>query len=286
MFLLNAKVKHKLFGIGTVVKIEGEYITVDFLRTTTKFKYPGAFESFIRAVDDNVQDQIIADIENAKKEAEDVKRLEKEQKAAEAAQKAAEEEAKRASITKKTGYTPKPVPVSQRIEGKRMIFWVFQGKSFDKEFQGGYIWAPTSNKSGTTPHHWTRLVDVRKGDIILHGCDGMLKAISVARDVCFECKQPRELEVEDLWDADGRMVECDYVSIENPIKTATFVNDIIRLCQVKYSPFDKYGNGNMGYLFEINRELAKIFVAETVRKNQYLAAIEYIDELLAEDKNG
>ena len=33
--------------------------------------------------------------------------------------------------------------------------------------------------------------------------------------------------------------------------------NIIRFCQVKYSPFDKDGNGNMGYLFDINRELAK-----------------------------
>ena len=214
-----------------------------------------------------------------------VKQLEEQRRREEEAKRAAEEEAKRAAITKRTGYTPKPVAVSQRVEGKRMIFWVFQGKSFDREFRGGYIWAPISNQAGMNPHHWTRLIDVRKGDIILHGCDGMLKAISVAKGSCFECKRPRELEVEDLWDADGRMVECDYVSVMNPIKTATFVSDIIRLCQAKYSPFDKDGNGNMGYLFEINRELAKIFVAETVRKNRYLSAIEYITELLAEDKN-
>ena len=60
----------------------------------------------------------------------------------------------------------------KRISGKRMIFFVFQGNTFDKEFNGGYIWAPISNKAGNKFHHWKKLLDVRAGDIILHGCDG------------------------------------------------------------------------------------------------------------------
>jgi len=283
MNLLGAKVKHKMFGIGKVVEVNDTYIMVTFSLRTIKFQYPTAFESFITAVDEDVQAYVMKVIENAKRDEEEKKKLEQQRRREEEARRVAEEEAKRTAISQKTGYTPKPVALSQRIEGKRMVFWVFQGKSFDKEFHGGYIWAPISNKSGTIPHHWTRLIDVRKGDIILHGCDGMLKAISVAKDAYFECKQPRELEVEDLWDMDGRMVKCDYVSIKNPIKTSAYVSDIIRLCQAKYSPFDKDGNGNMGYLFEINRELAKIFIEESVRKNQYLAAVDYIDELLSEE---
>lgn len=38
----------------------------------------------------------------------------------------------------------------------------------------------------------------------------------------------------------------------------------------------------MGYLFEINRELAKIFVEASVKQNPYLASIDYIRELLME----
>lgn len=52
---------------------------------------------------------------------------------------------------------------------------------------------------------------------------------------------------------------------------------------MKYSPFDKDGNGNMGYLFELNRELARIFVRATVKQNHYLESINYIKELLKED---
>ena len=100
---------------------------------------------------------------------------------------------------------------------------------------------------------------------------------------CFDCVQPEELVVEDLWDREGRKVECDYVKIENPIKTSDFKDDIIRFCQVKYSPFDKDGNGNMGYLFDINRELAKIFIRATVNKNNYLNSIDYINDFLNEE---
>jgi DNA-binding NarL/FixJ family response regulator len=219
-----------------------------------------------------------------------VKKAEEERRQAELAARKVEEErkiaaevVKGAAVSHKAGYIPKPVARSQRIEGKRMTFFVFQGNTFDKEFSGGYIWAPISNKAGTMPHHWTRLLDVRKGDIILHGYDGYVKAISTAKAPCYECVQPNELTVEGLWERDGRRVDCDYIEIRNPVKTSMFKDDIIRLCQVKYSPFDKDGNGNMGYLFEINRELAKIFVEASVINNSYLSEISYISDFLAEE---
>lgn len=285
MDLLNIKVKHDVFGVGIVTEFDDKYITVQFADKFSKFIYPDAFEKFIKAEDSAVQEAIINDIAVAKQVDDERRQAELAERIAEEARKADAEAAKRATVLQRTVYTPKPVARSQRIEGKRMIFFVFQGNTFDKEFHGGYIWAPISNKAGTMPHHWTRLLDVRKGDIILHGYNGYVQAISVARDACYDCTQPVELTVEELWDTDGRRVDCDYTQISNPIKTSAFTNDIIRLCQVKYSPFDKDGNGNMGYLFEINRELARIFVDASVRKNPYLASIDYISELLTEENN-
>lgn len=284
MELLNVKVKHAVFGIGTVIEFDGKYITIQFTVKSSRFVYPDAFEKFIKAEDSAVQEAILNYISAVKQNEEEKIQAELATRKAYENSKVTEDASKR-SILQRAGYTPKPTARSQRIEGKRMTFFVFQGNTFDKEFSGGYIWAPISNKAGTTPHHWTRLLDVRKGDIIIHGCDGYVQAISVARDACYDCTQPAELTVKELWDRDGRRVDCDYTQISTPIKTSDFTDDIIRLCRVKYSPFDKAGKGNMGYLFEINRELMRIIVDASVKQNPYLSSLDYISELLAEEND-
>ena len=58
-----------------------------------------------------------------------------------------------------------------------MTFFVFQGNMYEEECRGGYIWAPIANKDGLSFHHWDRLMDIRQGDIIFHGCDGFVQAI-------------------------------------------------------------------------------------------------------------
>ena len=58
--------------------------------------------------------------------------------------------------------------------------------------------------------------------------------------------------------------------------------DILRLCNVKYAPFDEDGNGNMGYLHELNCELAQIFIGTIVKANKDLADVDYVTELLRE----
>ena len=163
-----------------------------------------------------------------------------------------------------------------------MTFYVFQGNTFDRESKGGYLWAPLCSKDGGTPHHWTRMLDVQKGDIILHGCSAQVQAVSIARDKCYDCIQPSELRTEELWEPAGRRIDCEYLVLDRPIRTADYVDDILRLCNVKYAPFDKDGNGNMGYLYEINRELARIFLRGIVKANPQLANVDYISELLME----
>ena len=272
--LLNTKVIHKMLGEGIITEAGDNYVSVKFASKVSRFIFPIAFEKFITAENSDIQDMIIEEINRARNE-EHKKQAEKEM--------VRQQERTRINAEKKASANKKSVARPKRISGKRMIFFVFQGNTFDKEFNGGYIWAPISNKAGNKFHHWKKLLDVRAGDIILHGCDGYIKAISVAKTSCFDCVQPEELVVEDLWDREGRKVECDYVKIENPIKTSDFKDDIIRFCQVKYSPFDKDGNGNMGYLFDINRELAKIFIIATVNKNNYLNSIDYINDFLNEE---
>ena len=59
-----------------------------------------------------------------------------------------QQERTRVNAEKKASANKKSVARPKRISGKRMIFFVFQGNIFEREFKGGYIWAPISNKSG------------------------------------------------------------------------------------------------------------------------------------------
>jgi hypothetical protein len=271
-------VKHKTLGTGTITKFDGKFLTVSFETKVSMFQFPAAFTTFIQAADPADQTAILQEIENAK--------------AAVIEQQKASEEAKRAEIenetpVKKTAHksisTPKKAADKQeRIAGKPMTFYVFQGSTFDREYQGGYLWAPITNKSGDTFHHWNRLLDVRPGDVILHGYNGHVQAVSIARAACYDCIQPKELQTEDSWDLQGRRLDTDYIMLKTPIRTSNYTEDIIRLCNTKYAPFNRMGTGNMGYLFEINREMAKIFLNAATTANPYLKGNQTITELLAE----
>ena len=273
MKLLNSKVVHNSFGTGIVIAQNDKSIKVRFATKECKFVYPNAFESFIRCDDSDVQNAILHELDMLRAEAK--KLVEKESHVKE---KSIDEVVLRKRS--QNGDRKKVDQQQERIPGNRMIFYVFQGSTYDRESRGGYIWAPVSNKMGNTFHHWDRLLHVREGDLILHGYQGYVQAVSVARTSCYSCEQPDELRTEDLWYKEGRMVDCDYTFIRYPIKTADFKNDILRFCNVKYSPFNKNGDGNMGYLYEINSELARIFLQASMKNNSFLKEVDYVREFI------
>lgn len=269
------KIVFKSLGKGIVLEQDEENIIVEFAKETKSFKYPDAFKSFLRAEDVSIQEEIMKEIV-----AHDVKIEEEKQKeneAREALWKEKLEEMTRKSTNKSTD---KKVKRIARVDGQALTFLVFQGGTYRVESKGGYIWAPKYNHGGGTCHHWDKLMDVRKGDIIFHCADGYIRAISIAKDACYDEESPIELTQEQLWAKNGRMVDCEYIEIEEPIKHSDYKGEILKYCNVKYAPFDKDGNGNMGYLYDLNRELAKFFVEEMVAKNGYLLKYDFIQEIL------
>jgi hypothetical protein len=281
MNLVGKEIRNKVYGLGTVTNQDDQFIYVDFAAKSCKFSYPhpDTFVKLLRAEDPDVHAAILAEME-AEREAEAARKREVEEARLRALEEAARQEAECRSAGK--GSKEKPFVRQERIPGKGMTFYVFQGGTFEHESSGGYIWAPIANRAGGTCHHWDRLLDVRPGDIILHGCDAHMQAISVAQGECYEAKQPEALRTEDMWEQDGRRVDCEYEIIERPIKTSDYTEEILRHCAVKYAPFDKDGNGNMGYLYEIDRDLARVFVRASAEKNPELLEIDYISDFLAE----
>ena len=285
--MIGIKVIHATLGEGTIIEHTGDYVIVEFPTKTCKFRYPSAFENFLTTKKPEVQQQIMDLILAARKAEEEAAAKAAAEEAARRAEAAERERlAREAAVQQRANRVRNHADSHhqderiQRVGDERMIFFVFQGNTFDREYAGGYLWAPIENSTPTPPHHWTRLLDVREGDIILHGCNGYVQAISIAKGPCYPCLQPKELATEGLWDLQGRKVDCEYTYINNPIKTSDFIPDIIRLSTAKYSPFDRNGSGNMGYLYVINPDLAKIFVQESVKLNPSLASIPYIRALI------
>lgn len=273
--LIDYKVKSKAFGLGTVVEQDEKHVVVQFAAKKTTFQYPEAFRKFLTAEDEKVQQELLAEITAA-----DAAIIEEKNKAEEARK--AAEQAKLEELAEKAGRkaTSRPVKRIKRVEGQRLTFLVFQGGTFAKEYKDGYIWAPKFNQGGGTCHHWEKMLDVREGDIIIHCANGFVEAVSVAKGACFDAESPDELTEEQLWAKNGRMVKCEYTKIQKPIKHSDYKDTILKYCGVKYAPFDKDGNGNMGYLFDLNRELAKFFVEKSVIENGYLLDLECVQEVL------
>ena len=62
MVLENLQVRHKVFGLGTVVAHDGKYIKVKFDSAEKNFVYPDSFEKFLTLADGTVSDEILADL--------------------------------------------------------------------------------------------------------------------------------------------------------------------------------------------------------------------------------
>jgi hypothetical protein len=284
MDIVGQDVKHKVFGVGTIIEMDDKQIVVRFSVGLKKFAYPSAFEDYLTLLDSSVHNSIQLEILALKKAKTEAEQLEREA----AARKLAEIEnsvqhhrkqikaAKSAATGSSTSSTD-----NTRIQGKRSTFFVFQGNTFERQCRGGYLWAPAHENGNKQVSFGENLfAEVRAGDVIFHGCNGLIAAISNAKDQCYDALQPEELLSEKLWGNEGRKIDCDYTLIKYPIKTAFFRAEIKKYSSGKYAPFDKDGHGNTGYFYNLDRKLARIFIKELVKKNYELLDLNYVQELL------
>ncbi len=60
----------------------------------------------------------------------------------------------------------------------------------------------------------------------------------------------------DQWFDEGYLVSLKYHELEKPINIREKFEEISHLLPIKYSPFQSDANGNQGYLYPCNEELA------------------------------
>lgn len=131
-----------------------------------------------------------------------------------------------------------------------------QGHTYEKEKAAGIIWSPKKDKGGNLPHSWLRMKEVQEGDRVFHYVKGDIIAISVALTDYTESKKPDMMKNYEQWEDEGYLVSLQYNELDRPLNVKENFTDILPHLPFKYSPFQQDGNGNQGYLYPCNEELA------------------------------
>lgn len=159
-------------------------------------------------------------------------------------------------------------------------FFVFQNKTYNDEYRGGYLWAPKYGFTSKTHVTWKRMISIKCGDVIIHSYKKKIMAISIAEGLAYDSTRPNESFNE--WQQEGWKVDTKYIPFSESIITSDYKDDIIRIKPDKNAPFDKNGRGISGYLFEANREMFEFFInkiADVQRnedeRNRVISLLEY-----------
>jgi 5-methylcytosine-specific restriction enzyme B len=128
-------------------------------------------------------------------------------------------------------------------------WWVNQGKTWEQERRGGYLWAPTHAPNGQTKSFWNRVLDVRDGDQIVSYVRGSVVAVSTATSDGYRAERPDELPAS-LWSSDGFRVDVSYANLTRPLHREE-IPTVWRDAS-KEEPFRRDGYVKQGYLFPIS----------------------------------
>ena len=138
-------------------------------------------------------------------------------------------------------------------------WWVSQNQTYREERAGGFLWAPVQNEAGLTPFHWATMNEVRPGDVIFSYVGGKIVAVSVARTAAYDSRRPEGLG-EDLWEDAGKRVEVEYRDLDRPLPIAEIVAELKVLLPERYSPLNRFGTGNQGYLFAVSPRAGRLIL--------------------------
>lgn len=123
---------------------------------------------------------------------------------------------------------------------------VMQGLTYEEDKAAGGIWSSKLDRGGKTPHSWERVIEVEENDRIFHCVKGKIIAISVALS---DGEKVGDIE-------EGFSVRLQYYELEKPLVIKQYFDDLRQYMPVKYAPFKQNGDGNQGYLYPCNEELA------------------------------
>lgn len=270
--LINKTVNHRDLGEGIITKAEdadkGIFITVEFPTSgeTKRFGFPIALGKIL-APDEELQ-AIADDIARAKKEAlrkaEEEKMTREEKILREKSEQAVKQAEKIINDTDwETVFTQKNF----------RIFKVHQGKTFDAEYKGRYVWAPTSGI-----HHHEKMTEIHTGDIIFHYAEGAIVAIGEAFSDCISFPQPSALYGHG-WGNLGYRVNVRYQMLSKRFSLESFKDYIVNHKASSYSSFDGKGDACQGYMYELEYDIAKFLKTEIMKTPQSAGVVNVLSRI-------
>ena len=154
-------------------------------------------------------------------------------------------------------------PDNSTLPSSRSVWWVNQGTSYSNGLKNHSLWAPIRGNDGREPIHWTRMQNVKKGDVVVHYSAGNVRAISRVEGNLFLALRPSDHPIS--WGAtesedDGISVEMECFDLRTPINLDKFASKIMRL-GIKGAPLSKNGGVNQGYLYRLNEDALDIIHA-------------------------
>jgi 5-methylcytosine-specific restriction enzyme B len=154
-------------------------------------------------------------------------------------------------------------------------WWVNQGRTFDAEAAGGFLWAPLeSSKDGRPRDHWLRLREARRGDEVFHYAKGEIRAVGEVLGPAIEESKPADLGSND-WSELGLRLPVRYQPVESPLPLSGIP---VRLRLAEQGPFTTTGSVQQGYFFSVSTpfgdEVKRLLESPSVSSQaQGLAAI-------------
>ena len=153
-----------------------------------------------------------------------------------------------------------------------MAFWiVYQGNSWDRARQGGYLWAPKVGKKGQTQAYWATMEQVRPGDLIFSGVNNALRAIAEATLPAYTAERPDPMD-DQFWYGDGWRLDVSYTDLPQPMFYRDWVPDVLGEMPALHSPFHSGGKPNQGYLYALPNSVGEHVIGLARRQGIDLAA--------------
>lgn len=159
-------------------------------------------------------------------------------------------------------------------------WWVSQNKTYKHERDGGYLWAPRTDKAGHTPYHWETMKEVRAGDVIFSYVGQGIVAVSVARsEAAASAERPGEFDKGDIWNQNGLRIDADYSELRTPIPLSEILDSLQPLLPAVHSPLTRGGTGSQGYLFRLPPRAGKFIETCVEQANARIVGDPIVDAI-------